>query len=127
MIRYASGILVILTILFSSCESGLNFGGPVYDRAGNLAIDSVKIAEYLKTAEYDSLYRIHDPSGVVVIVLEEGTGSRPSAGNTVHTNYTGMLLDETVFDTNIEAVTKENDIYDEERDYRYSSFPLVSG
>ena len=127
MIRYASGILVILTVLFSSCDSGMNFGGPVYDQAGNLAIDSAKIAEYLQTAEYDSLYRIHDPSGVVIIVLEEGEQSRPKADNTVHTNYTGSLLDGTVFDTNIEAVAKANDIYDEERTYRISSFPLVQG
>lgn len=97
----------------------------MYDEAGNLAIDSAKIAEYLLTAEYDSLYRIHDPSGVVVIVQEEGTSSRPSATNTVHANYTGMLLDGTVFDTNIEAVAKEHDIYDEEREYRISSFPLL--
>src|SRR5690554_427890 len=127
MIRYASGILVLLTILFSSCDSGLNFGGPVYDRAGNLAIDSVKIAEYLRTAEYDSLYRIHDPSGVVIIVLEEGEQSRPAPGSTVHTNYTGSLLDGTVFDTSIEAVAKEHDIYDENREYRISSFPLIPG
>ena len=129
MIRYASGILVILAILFSSCESNFNMGGPVYDQAGNLAIDSAKIAQYLEIAEYDSLYRIHDPSGVVVIVQEEGTGSRPSAsaGNTVHANYTGMLLDGTVFDTNLEAVAKEHDIYDEKRDYRLSSFPLIPG
>jgi FKBP-type peptidyl-prolyl cis-trans isomerase FkpA len=127
MIRYASGILLILTILFSACESNFNLGGPVYDEAGNLAIDSAKIAQYLETAEYDSLYRIHDPTGVVIIVLEEGVGSRPTTNNTVHANYTGMLLDGTVFDTNLEAVAKEHDIYDEDREYRMSSFPLVSG
>lgn len=127
MIKYTSGILVILTILFSACESNFNLGGPVYDEAGNSAIDSAKIAQYLETAEYDSLYRIHDPSGVVVIVQEEGSGSRPSPGNTVHANYTGMLMDGTVFDTNVEAVAKEHDIYDEKRDYRISSFPLIPG
>lgn len=126
MIRYASGILIILSILFSACESNFNLGGPVYDEEGNLAIDSVKIAEYLQTADYDSLYRIHDPSGVVVIVQEEGTASRPTIGNTVHANYTGKLLDGTVFDTNIEAVAKDHDIYNEDREYRISSFPLVS-
>lgn len=128
MIRYASGIFVILAILFSSCESNFNLGGgPVYDNAANLAIDSAKIAEYLKTADYDSLYRIHDSRGVVVIIQEEGTGSRPSSGNTVHANYTGMLLDGTVFDTNLEAVAKEHDIFVEDRDYRISSFPLLAG
>src|SRR5690554_3550946 len=127
MIRYITGILVILTIIFSGCESNFKLGGPVYDDEANLAIDSAKIAQYLETADYDSLYRIHDPSGVVVIVQEEGTGSRPTTNNTVHANYTGMLLDGTVFDTNIEAVAKEHDIYDEKRDYRISSFPLIPG
>lgn len=127
MIRYISGILVILTILFSACESNFNMGGPVYDNAANLAIDSAKIAEYLNTADFDSLYRIHDSRGVVIIVQEEGTGSRPSSGNTVHANYTGMLLDGTVFDTNLEAVAKEHDIFVEDRDYRMSSFPLLAG
>lgn len=122
-------LLLYSTALIFSCESNFNLGGPVYDDVANLAIDSVKIAEYLKVAEYDSLYRIHDARGVVIIVQEEGTGSRPSAsdGNTVHANYTGMLLDGTVFDTNLEAVAKEHDIYDEDREYRMSSFPLVSG
>lgn len=125
MIKYLSGILALVTILFSSCDSGMNFGGPVYDQAGNMSIDSVKIAEYLETAEYDSLYRIHDPSGVVIIVQEEGHSSRPSGNNTVHANYTGSLLDGTVFDTSIASVAKDNGIYDEEREYRISSFPLV--
>lgn len=127
MIRYLAGFLIIVAFVVSSCDSAPNFGGPVYDQVGHLAEDSVKIADYLKTADYDSLYRIHDPSGVVVIVQEEGTSSRPSANNTVHANYTGKLLDGKVFDTNLEAVAKENGIYDEDRPYRVSSFPLVQG
>lgn len=115
--------LFFIIIWSFSCEDQLNrFGGPVYDREGNLAIDREIIADYLETAPYDSLYRIHDPSGVVVIVTEEGIGSRPESGNVVYANYTGSLLDGSVFDTNLEDVAQENGIYDEERNYRIFSF-----
>jgi len=126
MKRSTLGILLILSIGFFSCDSEPpSFGGPIYDQSGNLALDRVKIEEYLKTAEYDSLYRIHDPSGVVIIVQEEGDGSRPTSNSTVYTNYVGRLLDGMVFDTNIESVARENGLYDEERDYRIYSFALI--
>lgn len=126
MIRSTVGLLLLLSLAHFSCDTEPpNFGGPSYDEAGNLALDREKIDEYLKTADYDSLYRIHDRSGVVIIVQEEGTGSRPTSNNTVYTNYVGKLLDGTVFDTNIESVAKENDLYDEEREYRIYPFAMI--
>ncbi|WP_194775178.1 FKBP-type peptidyl-prolyl cis-trans isomerase [Pararhodonellum marinum] len=101
---------VILGLL-GSCDQQQNpFGGPQYDFEGNLAIDREKIDTYLETAQIDSLYRIHDPSGVVIIVQEEGEGARPNPGNFVYCNYTGALLDGTVFDTNIREVAEDNDL-----------------
>jgi FKBP-type peptidyl-prolyl cis-trans isomerase FkpA len=102
-----------LMIGFSACEANNPFNtGPVYDVAGNMKIDSVKIVNYLDTAKIDSIYRIHDPSGVVIIVQEEGEGSRPSSGTTIHTNYTGSLIEDgTVFDTTIESVARKNDLF----------------
>ncbi|SHM37383.1 FKBP-type peptidyl-prolyl cis-trans isomerase FkpA [Cyclobacterium lianum] len=117
--------IFLLALVVFSCDDRLGgFGGPVYDREGNLAIDREIIADYLETAPYDSLYRIHDPSGVVIIVEEEGEGSRPTSGNVVYTDYTGYLLDGTVFDSNQEDVARENDIYDEDRNYDIFSFFL---
>lgn len=109
-----------------SCDSPSPFGGPVYDTEGNLKIDSLKIVEHLLTTPYDSLYRIHDPSGVVVIVQEEGIGSRPRNNNVIYTNYVGKLLDGTVFDTNLEDVAKENDLFVETATYNIFQFPLGS-
>ncbi len=119
-------VLSVLLLMNISCDSPNPFGGPVYDVEGNLAKDKVKIDEFLATAPIDSLYRIHDPSGVVIIVQEEGTGSRPRANNVVYTNFIGSLLDGTVFDTNIEAVAKENDLYVETRNYRIFQFSVGS-
>ena len=42
-------------------------------------------------------------------------------GDKVSVNYIGMLEDNTVFDTNIEIIAKENNIYDSVRNYK----PLV--
>lgn len=119
---------LILVVGFISCDSKNPYDtGPVYDYEGNLAKDSLLIVDYLKTAEIDSLYRIYDPSGVVIIVQEEGVGSRPKAGNIIYTNYTGSLFsDGSVFDTSIEQVAIENDIYDEKRIYEPLSFLLGS-
>lgn len=96
----------------------------MYDFSGNLKRDSLLIAEFLKTAPIDSIYRIHDASGVVIIVQEEGTGIKPSVGNLIYSNYTGTLLDGAVFDTNNESVARENNIFDENREYRIFQFTL---
>jgi FKBP-type peptidyl-prolyl cis-trans isomerase FkpA len=122
-------VKIVLTFLFAilllvSCNTPSPFGGPVYDAAGNLAIDRVKIDDFLKTAQIDSLYRVHDPNGVVVIVQEEGSGARPGTGMLVYSNYTGKLLDGTVFDTNSEDVARENDVFDPNRRYRIFQFTL---
>ncbi|MCH7410130.1 FKBP-type peptidyl-prolyl cis-trans isomerase [Belliella sp. DSM 111904] len=114
-------ILLIPILAFISCEEMNPFGPPPYDIEGNLARDREIVDEYLANTPIDSLYRVHDPSGVIVIVQEEGTGSRPTTNNVVYTNYIGSLLDGSVFDTNIEAVARENDLHSENSTYN----PLV--
>jgi FKBP-type peptidyl-prolyl cis-trans isomerase FkpA len=116
----------VAAVLFAACEPNNPYNvGPTYDAVGHLAEDSVKIAEYLEVAEIDSLYRIHDPSGIVVIVQEEGEGTRPTYGTVVYTDYTGSLIsDGSVFDTSYESVAIENDIYVEGRNYTVFQFTL---
>lgn len=112
----------------SACDTPNPFNqGPAYDFEGNLAIDRKKIDAYLDTAKIDSLYRIHDPSGVVVIVHEEGVGSRPTNNTVVYTDYIGKLMTlGTLFDTSYESVARLNNIYVENRVYTPLSF-VVGG
>jgi FKBP-type peptidyl-prolyl cis-trans isomerase len=42
------------------------------------------------------------PSGLQYEVLEQGTGSKPSADDQVRVHYTGSLMDGTVFDSSVE-------------------------
>ena len=122
-------LFVIGLITAMGCEPNNPFAaGPTYDRDANLAIDSVKIVAFLDTARIDSLYRIHDPSGVVIIVQEEGEGSRPRTGNVVYADYIGSLMEDgSIFDTNLEQVARDNDLYVEGRRYTVFNFVMGSG
>jgi FKBP-type peptidyl-prolyl cis-trans isomerase FkpA len=113
-------------IALFSCEPNNPFNtGPVYDYEGNLAKDRLTIKAYLDTAKIDSIYRIHDPRGVVIIVQKEGVGSRPVTNSVVYTDYTGFLMqDGTVFDTSYENVARANNIFVESRQYTPLRFIL---
>ncbi len=112
-----------------ACEPPNPFeNGPTYDVDANLAIDSVKIENFLDTARIDSIYRIHDPSGIIVIVQEEGEGTRPTSGNVVYSDYIGSLMEDgSVFDTNLEQVAIDNGIFIEGRQYDVFNFVMGSG
>ncbi|GGF48783.1 FKBP-type peptidyl-prolyl cis-trans isomerase [Echinicola rosea] len=115
----------IVGIVAFSCEPNNPYDfGPQYDFEGNMETDSLKIAAYLDTAQIDSLYRIHDPSGTVIIVQEEGDASKPNYGDVIYTNYVGKFMDGEVFDTNIESIAVENDLHEDGDTYRPLSFEL---
>lgn len=66
-------------------------------------------------------------SGLIYVENEKGKGPKPTKGNKVKVNYTGRLLDGTVFDTSVEAVAKEAGVFDERRTYEPIEFPLGQG
>jgi FKBP-type peptidyl-prolyl cis-trans isomerase FkpA len=126
MMRTIVLLLILASVGFSACETTSPFNqGPIYDFEGNLATDRKKIAAYLDTAKIDSIYRIHDPSGVVVIVQKEGKGSRPTSNTVVYTDYIGKLMTTgTVFDTSYEDVARLKNIFVEGRVYAPISFVI---
>lgn len=66
-------------------------------------------------------------SGLYYIESKKGSGKKPKAGELVKVNYTGRLLDGTVFDTSDEATAKTAGTYDERREYIPIDFPLGQG
>jgi FKBP-type peptidyl-prolyl cis-trans isomerase FkpA len=124
MMRNLLILFLFALVGLSACETNSPFNqGPVYDFEGNLAIDRKKIAAYLDTAKIDSIYRIHDPSGVVIIVQKEGKGSRPTNNTVVYTDYIGKLMaNGSVFDTSYEDLAREKNIFVDGRIYAPLSF-----
>ena len=66
-------------------------------------------------------------SGLMIVTLEEGTGSKPASGQSVSLNYQGRFEDGKLFDTNIEEVAKKEGVYDPNRPYQTFTFPLGAG
>lgn len=58
-----------------------------------------------------------DEDGLYIIVNKKGNGQKVEIGREVSVNYTGRLLDGKVFDTSVESVAKDNDMYDARRGY----------
>ena len=84
-------VIVVLSLLVGllSCE------GEQQQNVDWVAVDDEIISEYL--AENNIPAEKH-PSGLYYRITEEGNGQHPNSTNIVVANYTGYLLDGTVFD-----------------------------
>lgn len=76
--------------------------------------DTRKIDAYLneKGLKADTL-----PSGLRYIITSTGTGETAKSGQTVKVNYTGYLLNGPYFDSSIQSVAEEKNLYDPGRTY----------
>ena len=66
-------------------------------------------------------------SGLYYLEKNKGKGAKPAKGSMVKVNYTGRLLDGTVFDTSDEATAKAAGTYDQRRPYQPIEFALGAG
>ncbi|WP_372975944.1 FKBP-type peptidyl-prolyl cis-trans isomerase, partial [Muriicola sp.] len=66
------------------------------------------------------------PSGLKVMILEEGTGEKPKVGQKVLVNYAGFLENGELFDSNYEAVAVKYGVFDSKRKMGggYEPFPM---
>lgn len=62
--------------------------------------------------------------GLYVIVKKKGTGAKVAAGKKVAINYTGRLLDGTMFDSSVESDAKRGNIYTADRTYEPLSYTV---
>lgn len=65
--------------------------------------------------------------GLYYVITHAGNGVKPQVGQIVKVDYTGYLMDGTVFDTSVEAAAKEADVYSPGRPYQPYEFPLGQG
>jgi cyclophilin family peptidyl-prolyl cis-trans isomerase len=64
------------------------------------------------------------PSGLKVLVLEEGTGEKPQIGQKVNVMYAGYLTDGMLFDSNYIEVAKKYGTYDSNREQGGGYMPI---
>ena len=88
---------------------------------GQVAIDAKIIEDYL--AE-NGIEAQSTEEGLYYVITQEGNGEMPENGNRVAVNYTGTLLDGTMFDTSVEENAKSGGVYRPERNYVPYEFPL---
>ncbi|MDN3668907.1 FKBP-type peptidyl-prolyl cis-trans isomerase [Echinicola jeungdonensis] len=89
-----------------------------------LAKDIKTIQDYM--AEKD-LNATKTESGLFYIIEKEGKGEEISEGDKVTVDYTGYVLDGTIFDTSLESIAKENEIFQENRNYEPFQVPVGKG
>lgn len=111
----------LIAVLFSSCDEDCeNLRGecPEEQLAKDIAIIEKYLEENNLTAQRDKNYDLF------YIIEEEGTGEKPENGQAVEVAYTGRYLSGEVFDTSIESVAREADIYTEGREYKPFQFVI---
>lgn len=97
--------------------------GKRVERAKERLVEEAKIIQnYVDEKGFDAK---KTDSGLFYVIEREGTGEPVTAGSTLKVDYAGYLLDGTLFDTSIEAIAKEKDVYNQGRDY--APFDLVVG
>lgn len=90
-------------------------------------IEKLRVAEEGKINNYiqqNNLEPLKTASGLQYVIVEEGTGEKPVAGDTVEVNYTGALLNGDVFDTSIREVAESNNMYNAMRPYEPAKFAI---
>ena len=96
-------LIIGLLYFLSMCSGSKDEGG-----SGGSGAESSELSSSSKPQPFKP-YTIEDsskidtlPSGLMIYIVEKGSGKVPQAGETVIVNYHGMLPDGSVFDSSFE-------------------------
>jgi len=87
------------------------------------------IADYMRDTPLPSVRSEQDgETGIAIIWTVENTdGQRTAVGDSLVLNYTGSMLDGSVFDTSIDSVARANNIYNANRRGGYQPYRIAFG
>lgn len=83
--------------------------------------EPVKIEQYIQE---NNIKATLDEDGLYIVISKKGTGKKIGVGSHVAFNYTGLLTDGTVFDSNVQSIAEEAGIYDSRRTYAPEEFVM---
>jgi FKBP-type peptidyl-prolyl cis-trans isomerase FklB len=117
MKRLSIGFLTVL-ILLSGCVSDEENNQIIFER------DLQRIEEYLSQNPIASVKKLEDPATGIRILWQEvsESGKGPVALDTIVVDYVGKLLDNFVFDTSLESVARDENIFNPNRNYEPLQF-----
>ena len=78
------------------------------------AEEPVALEKYIKE---NNITTTPTSDGLYIIVKKKGNGAKVAVGKEVAINYTGRLLDGTIFDSSVEKDAREGNIYNDRRPY----------
>lgn len=106
------GILSIF-FLFSGCISDSENSLTRFER------EVERIEEYLRNNDIPSVKELSDPLRGIYMFWQEvsDSGIIPFEGDSAFVDYTGKLLDNSIFDTSIEQVARDNNLFNPQRTY----------
>ncbi len=88
--------------------------------------DKKKIETFVQNFDVEHRRETVGESGVVLLITETNdTGRLPETRDTIRVDYTGYLLDGTVFDTSVKSVAEDEGMFNPNRPYE--PFPVILG
>lgn len=113
MMKRLGVIVFSIVVGFSSCISDKENDQIVFQR--NL----VDIEKYVADNPITSVKEFNDPATGIRIYWQEvsNSGRLPAIGDTLWVDYTGKLLNKFVFDTSVDSVARQNNMFNPNRDY----------
>jgi len=88
--------------------------------------DKKKIETFVQNFDVEHRRETVGESGVVLLITKPNdTGRLPETRDSIRVDYTGYLLDGTVFDTSVKSVAEEEGMFNPNRPYE--PFPVILG